>query len=439
MWLLCCAPGAHATLLQPRMTHPVICFPATLLLAVVAFWARPCAGYDVLLRWTVPDPQVTGYRLYAGPRSRTYGQPIDMGRLDGSTLSGIVYYRLQGLQPGAASYVAVTAYSLAMESDYSNEKLLNLSSVTPPPVSAGPDLTGAIGQVFALGSNPQSGISYFWQQTAGPPVTLLNRTTSRAQFSATTAGTFQFALTAYDGQGVAAQDVVNVVVTTLPAFTPTSTAIATRTPISVQTRTFTPTPATHPANTPTSTSLPQHDADGDGIPNASDNCPNDFNPAQSDINENGIGDACDSGTPAPMTLSRVRLKAAPKALIVIQATLDATEWGSLGDALTGGLTVGVIGAGLPMPQVLTFPPSGCVAPSAFRVRCVGVDGETARFLKQRTRNMFKLTIYAKKRTFTPPLQPGSVEVMLSVGGLDRGASIDSCTVRRTAKSATCRK
>ncbi|TMG04229.1 MAG: hypothetical protein E6I03_01645, partial [Chloroflexi bacterium] len=35
------------------------------------------------------------------------------------------------------------------------------------------------------------------------------------------------------------------------------------------------------------------DRDGDGVPNASDNCPNDANPTQTDSDGDGIGDACD--------------------------------------------------------------------------------------------------------------------------------------------------
>jgi hypothetical protein len=36
------------------------------------------------------------------------------------------------------------------------------------------------------------------------------------------------------------------------------------------------------------------DVDGDGIPNALDNCPGNYNPGQADCNGNGIGDACDA-------------------------------------------------------------------------------------------------------------------------------------------------
>lgn len=35
------------------------------------------------------------------------------------------------------------------------------------------------------------------------------------------------------------------------------------------------------------------DSDGDGIPDPQDNCPNDYNPLQTDLNSNGIGDTCE--------------------------------------------------------------------------------------------------------------------------------------------------
>jgi hypothetical protein len=43
-----------------------------------------------------------------------------------------------------------------------------------------------------------------------------------------------------------------------------------------------------------STRPPAPDADGDGIPDASDNCPSVANPGQKDLNGEGIGDVCDS-------------------------------------------------------------------------------------------------------------------------------------------------
>ena len=42
------------------------------------------------------------------------------------------------------------------------------------------------------------------------------------------------------------------------------------------------------------------DADGDGVPNGNDNCPELANPSQSDADGDGLGDACDDNDVPPM-------------------------------------------------------------------------------------------------------------------------------------------
>ena len=196
-----------------------------LLAACVSLTAQPSIAYDVMLRWTVPG-NVNGYRVYAGARSGTYDQRTDVGVLPSSTLNGVVYYLYRGLSLGAPAYLAVTDYNAAgVESAYSNEKLLNYSAVTAPQVDAGPDQTGPVGASLTIGSKAQDGVSYFWQQTDGPPATLSSRTSSSTVFRATSAGNFFFALTAYNAQGVAARDVVQVTLTGSGIPSPTPTAI----------------------------------------------------------------------------------------------------------------------------------------------------------------------------------------------------------------------
>ncbi len=52
------------------------------------------------------------------------------------------------------------------------------------------------------------------------------------------------------------------------------------------------------------------DADGDGIPDAADNCPGVFNPDQADGDGDGIGDACDRSV-TPIDRSRRPARSVP--------------------------------------------------------------------------------------------------------------------------------
>jgi hypothetical protein len=255
---------------------------------------------------------------------------------------------------------------------------------------------------------------------------------------------------------------------TTAALTPTSTRTAANTPTRTATSTETPTPVTTPTPTPTRRpavkptdaptakpapltatpalspaavppGTPNPDADGDGVPGTSDNCPQDFNPAQSDIDGNGVGDLCDEGTPAPLALSWVRLRAAPAGSISIRAKLDGREWGSLPQALAGGVTVGVIGVGLPQPEVFQFPSPRCIALSAAHIVCVGSRGESASFVRRSTGSIFSVNISARYRAVPPVLRSDAVQVVLSMGALDRRDTLGNCRVQRTGTFAICKR
>jgi len=244
-------------------THSTWRLPVLTILAVglLTTTAVPARAYDVLLRWTAAtEPDVAEYFLYSGSASRSYDPAVNVGLLSSSTVDGVVYYLVTDVPNDTPTYFAVTACNTAMlESDYSNEKLYTFSAPTAPSADAGSDQAGPVGSSFTVGTTGDPGISYYWEQTAGPAGTLTGRTSSTAQLIPAAAGTVVLTLTAYDANGVAARDTVTVVVTTA-APSPTWTAVpsATATPTFSQTPTRTPTQT--PTRTSTSTSTPTRTA-----------------------------------------------------------------------------------------------------------------------------------------------------------------------------------
>src|SRR5206468_2418741 len=89
-------------------------------------------------------------------------------------------------------------------------------------------------------------------------------------------------------------------ITKLPPTTTTTTSTTVTTTTTTSTTsstTTTTTTATTTTTSATTTTLPPcPDADGDGVCDASDNCPADPNPDQQDADGDGVGDACDPCT-----------------------------------------------------------------------------------------------------------------------------------------------
>ena len=70
---------------------------------------------------------------------------------------------------------------------------------------------------------------------------------------------------------------------------------------------------------------PDADADGDGVGDAEDNCPDDENPLQEDVDDDGIGDACDDET----GFSLIQFKSGERCLYVSGSDVaSTTECGS---------------------------------------------------------------------------------------------------------------
>ncbi|HVO26415.1 MAG TPA: NosD domain-containing protein [Candidatus Margulisiibacteriota bacterium] len=190
-----------------------------------------------------------------------------------------------------------------------------------------------------------------------------------------------------------------------------------------------------------------NDRDADGVDDACDNCPDTFNPGQSDIDHNGIGDVCDpaSSLPATLALKRARLAASLKptqvhaATISLKALVDANEFGgSLETVLAQGLTIGVSGAGLSAVEKLVFPAPRCIQLSPRSFKCIGTLAEVANFRRKGKTSTYTLRVNATHRSFVAPLSADPVDVVVTIGGEDRGDTI-SCRLLASGGTTRCRK
>jgi fibronectin type 3 domain-containing protein len=81
--------------------------------ATLAVTAR--ASGTAILTWDPnSEPDLAGYRVYAGSASGSYGAPLDVGK--------VTSFNVMNLQAGKTYYFAVRAYNTSgTESGYSNE------------------------------------------------------------------------------------------------------------------------------------------------------------------------------------------------------------------------------------------------------------------------------------------------------------------------------
>jgi hypothetical protein len=193
------------------------------------------------------------------------------------------------------------------------------------------------------------------------------------------------------------------------------------------------------------------DADLDGVPNSSDNCPLVANSGQGDGDDDHIGDPCDNAptvfnsdqsitndvgiadvldpnTPKAFVLTRVYAKTRTRAgggSLLVQGTYDTTEIGGylgLLKALHRGFAFGFEGVGESTWQGLFFPP--CLS----GIGCPGPNGATVSFTRKGATNLFRVRFSAGGILFPEPFVAAGVGAVLSLGDLDRRDDIGNCKV-----------
>jgi hypothetical protein len=108
----------------------------SLILFVTLLFSSIDSAAQIKLAWDPStDADLAGYKVYYGGASRTYGPPIDVGKVTTCTVPG--------LRQGMTYYFAVTAYNSSHnESGYSNEAYGMLTLTAPETVLAPRVLSG---------------------------------------------------------------------------------------------------------------------------------------------------------------------------------------------------------------------------------------------------------------------------------------------------------
>jgi hypothetical protein len=198
--------------------------------------------------------------------------------------------------------------------------------------------------------------------------------------------------------------------------------------------------------TPTSTTTTTlcADPDGDGVCSDVDNCPADANPAQDDIDEDGLGDVCDAAD-SPLALSQAKLHestalSTPNGSAKVKGTI-------LSDPLDGdvftvaqGLTVRVRdGAATDVSR--TWTAAECATSPSGKVVCRSTD-RRAKLVASPVKpspSQVKIALSVKGLTVPGPFSD-PLTVTLSQGplvsGLDRVGSVGAC--KESAVQISCK-
>jgi hypothetical protein len=202
-----------------------------------------------------------------------------------------------------------------------------------------------------------------------------------------------------------------------------------------------PTPTLTPSPNPTSTGgACDVDQDGDGLCDDEDNCPTVFNPDQSDLDGDDIGDVCDDDD-APFEIKRARIRAGKPGKGEIQVKGETEV--ATGETFAPELGFEVeVEDGLTLDVTFTFGPSDCTKLKSGRITCKAAGGDwTARFEPLKAKpGRVRIALRFKGLTITEPFGPPLTARLTSdpptfETGIDRQGTIDDCRV--TPKAMLC--
>ena len=173
------------------------------------------------------------------------------------------------------------------------------------------------------------------------------------------------------------------------------------------------------------------DSDGDGVCDAQDNCPGVSNPDQSDLDGDGLGDACDPAD-TDLNVTKLRLKHG-----AVQAPGDASGYDMKGDFLTtppadvvgaaSGLSLHVVDS-LQTDVTYSWPSNACATSPAGKIICISADrAAKITVVKLKAPQVYRFVLRVKHIglpdawAFAP-----AVSVTLTYGVIDRLGTISDC-------------